>query len=83
MLTNYLYSCALHWIAKYLTDFILLGIHSVYMLYIYMYVCVHIHTHTHIHIHIHHIHRFKFLMTKGKKRACFSTNGGKEKWVCE
>ena len=33
-----LYSCALHWIAKYLRDLILLEIHTVCRLYIYVYI---------------------------------------------
>lgn len=48
--TNPLYSSALHWTAKYLRDFILLGIHIVCML-ICMCMCVCVHTQSHTHNH--------------------------------
>lgn len=45
--TNSLYAGALHWIAKYLRDFI------VCMYVVYMYICVYIHLHTYTHTPVH------------------------------
>ena len=50
---NSLYSRALHWIAKYLRDLILLEIQTVCRLYIYVYIYIYVGVNTHIFIHIH------------------------------
>lgn len=89
MPTNFLYSGALHWIAKYLRDFIFLWIHSVYVIYTCVYVCIYTHIHTCIYTHTHTIYIELYPTVcvgddKGqKRRACLPIKGGKEKWVCE
>lgn len=65
--TNSLYSCALHWTAKYLRDLILLGVHIVCVCFVYMYSCMYvcIYTYMHTHTHTHHIHRSEFYLLRG------------------
>lgn len=90
------YSSALHGIAKYLRDLILLEIHTVCRLYIYIYMCMCIYMcvceHTHIFIHIHtYTHAIYLNLNstccmdddkEGKKRL-HSNQWWEEKWVRE
>lgn len=66
------HSSALHWIAKYLRNFILLGIRIVCMSYRCMCMCTCVHTHaTHTDL------KSTCWLPRAKRRACFPTEGGR------